>query len=66
MINKFEASELMMYITLPGYTEDGITVTFSRTPIAGSIIATRTTIIPGETYITTYEEEGRTIVTTIS
>ncbi len=65
-INKFEASEPMtIYIALPGYTAGGMTVTFPEPPIAGPITATRTTIIPGEAYTTTYEEVGQTIVTTI-
>jgi len=67
VINRFEASKPMtIYIALPGYTAGGMTVTFPEPPIAGPITATKTRIIPGETYTTTYEEAGQTIVTTVS
>jgi hypothetical protein len=67
MINRFEASAPMtIYIALPGYTAGETVVTLPEPFITGPLTATKTTIIPGETYTMTHEERGQTIVTTIS
>jgi hypothetical protein len=59
MINRFEASELMtIHMAMPGYTVGEAVVTLPEPLITGPLTATKTTIIPGETYTMTHGEAG--------